>query len=227
MSASVGAVFEAIDTNHDGVISMQEFEAATVGSVRAPATYVINPTSTYMAPQTYVSQPAATYISSPQTYVASPASYTLPVTYSTPQTVTGSISYSAPLTVSAPLPISEPVGSEKTVVTLAAGEKVMYTARHDGQKYAATLVERNAGGWLLKLDVDGGVKEVPDFEIWRIGGLASGEEKSKDTAAEASKAGAPARAGAPEMAHAGAPEKAPEKKEKKSKKVSSKKRGCC
>eukprot|EP00929_Paragymnodinium_shiwhaense_P122185 TRINITY_DN947_c0_g1_i5.p2 TRINITY_DN947_c0_g1~~TRINITY_DN947_c0_g1_i5.p2 ORF type:complete len:216 (+),score=71.90 TRINITY_DN947_c0_g1_i5:88-735(+) len=215
MSAAVGAVFEAIDTNHDGVISNQEFEAATVGSafapVKAPATYVINPTPTY-APQTYISQPTTTYISQPQTYV-SPVAYSSPVTYSA-----GSISYSAPMTVSAPLPITEAVESEKTVVTLAAGEHVMYTARHDGQKYAATLVERSAAGWLLKLDVDGGVKEVPDFEIWRIGSSEETASKSRSAAVEACRSGAPEEADEKPSA---------EKKEKKSKKVSSKKRGCC
>lgn len=176
--AAAAAAFATIDQNHDGVIDQSEFAAAVAPVVveevvAAPATYVIQPTT--------IAQPYTVSY-------AQPATYTLPATY----TVGESISYAQPQTFT--------VGETTSVLTLSPGTRVVYTARHDSSEYPGVIQERNAAGWLLKLDIDGGVKEVMDSEMWRV---------TLET--ETPTAPAPA---------------APVK-EKKSKKVKSSKKGCC
>jgi len=139
---AAAAVFEAIDTNHDGVISKEEFEAAV-----APAGVT-----------EVVTVPAATYVVQPETYAAAPVeSYT----YAAPEIV-----YESPLTYTEGAIYT--VGETTTVLTLSPGTRVKYTARHDGQQYPGVVTERSVMGWILQLDVDGGLKEVADAEVWRL-----------------------------------------------------------
>lgn len=171
------AAFATIDQNHDGVIDQSEFAAAVAPVVveevvAAPATYVIQPTT--------IAQPYT------MTY-AQPPTYTMPATY----TVGESISYAQPQTFT--------VGETTSVLTLSPGTRVVYTARHDSSEYPGVIQERNAAGWLLKLDIDGGVKEVIDSEMWRV--TLETETTTAPTAAPV--------------------------KMKKSKKVSKKSKGCC
>eukprot|EP00929_Paragymnodinium_shiwhaense_P011354 TRINITY_DN11695_c0_g1_i4.p1 TRINITY_DN11695_c0_g1~~TRINITY_DN11695_c0_g1_i4.p1 ORF type:complete len:189 (+),score=38.17 TRINITY_DN11695_c0_g1_i4:180-746(+) len=63
---------------------------------------------------------------------------------------------------------SGPGAFQHPVIMLTAGMRVIYTSRSNGQKYPASVVERTQAGWLLQLDVDGGLKEVEDVEIWRV-----------------------------------------------------------
>eukprot|EP00929_Paragymnodinium_shiwhaense_P124456 TRINITY_DN9_c0_g2_i1.p1 TRINITY_DN9_c0_g2~~TRINITY_DN9_c0_g2_i1.p1 ORF type:complete len:296 (-),score=73.53 TRINITY_DN9_c0_g2_i1:279-1088(-) len=269
MSTTAATAFEAIDVNHDGVISQAEFAGAlATGSiavtspviysspiVSAPATYVTaapattitraapvytspvttsvaapvtmsvaapvatsiaapvfaEPVVTQSAPVTYISSPQPVTTPAPVTYISSPTSYTtapMPVTYiSTPTAI----------------PAAAPTGA----LTLYPGLRIIYTSKTTGTDYPGEIVERNGAGWLIKLDVDGGVKEVPDLDLLRI----KPESPAGETGTAASTA-APAHGAAP-AAHAAAPADKPaaapvkEAKEKKSKKVSTKKKGCC
>merc|ERR1719321_2618870 len=102
-----------------------------------------------------------------------------------------------------------PAAPAGKVVTLMAGSRIVYESRTTGEMYPGSIVERNAGGWLIKLDIDGGVKEVVDAEMWRV-------NLPEDVPADV------LETGATEGAPAAAPVKA-----KKSKKVSKKSKGCC
>merc|ERR1719440_211845 len=84
-----------------------------------------------------------------------------PVTYSAAAPVFTGGSTTVPAATSMVVPSG-------TTLTLMKGARVIYTSKTTGEEYAGSVVERNAAGWLLKLDVDGGVKEVVDAEMWRV-----------------------------------------------------------
>eukprot|EP00929_Paragymnodinium_shiwhaense_P016556 TRINITY_DN124991_c0_g1_i1.p1 TRINITY_DN124991_c0_g1~~TRINITY_DN124991_c0_g1_i1.p1 ORF type:complete len:209 (+),score=35.17 TRINITY_DN124991_c0_g1_i1:59-628(+) len=65
---------------------------------------------------------------------------------------------------------------QQPLIILTPDMRVIYTSRSTGQKFSATVVERTRTGWLLQLDVDGGIKEVDDIDIWRLEYAVSGEE---------------------------------------------------
>jgi len=185
MSAAAAA-FAAIDANHDGVVDQAEFAAA----VAAPAVTYSSSVPVAAPANTYVINPTPiTYAASPITYAAAPAT---------------SVIYGGSTVV----PAAAPAGK---VVTLMAGSRIVYESRTTGEMYPGSIVERNAGGWLIKLDVDGGVKEVADSDMWRV-------NLPDDVPSDVLVTGAETAEAAP----AAAPVKA-----KKSKKVSKKSKGCC
>merc|ERR1719409_1819220 len=125
--------------------------------------------------------------------------YAAPVTYAAAPT---SVVYGGSSTIAPAAPAGK-------VVTLMAGSRIVYESRTTGEMYPGSIVERNAGGWLIKLDIDGGVKEVADSDMWRVN---LPEDVPSDVL----------MTGATEAAPAAAPVKS-----KKSKKVSKKSKGCC
>jgi hypothetical protein len=78
------SAFDALDRNHDGVITPAEFNAVQ-GSTSMPTTTFAAPAVTYAAPalQTYAA-PVTTY--------AAPAMMTEPVAFAAPATTSGSAS---------------------------------------------------------------------------------------------------------------------------------------
>lgn len=144
--------------------------------------------------------PAVTYttgsVSAPaNTYVLQPSSVLAPAYTTT--TAAPVITYGASTSVLA--------APTQKIVTLMPGSRIVYTARSTGEKYPGSVVERNAAGWLIKLDIDGGVKEVVDADMWRV----DAEESAAPTEAPST----------------ATPAAAPVKKKKS--KSSKKSKGCC
>jgi hypothetical protein len=165
---AAAATFEAIDANHDGVITQQEFAAAVGGEVVQEAPVIMQEVQ-YVQPATYVIEPQ------PATYVIEPS----PMTYLAPE------SY---VTYDPSAPVYYMAGAETTTpaLVLTMGTRVVYTSRSNGQKYPATVLERSPIGWFLQLDIDGGLKEVEDAEIWRV--EYEGVETVEETPAAPAKA---------------------------------------
>eukprot|EP00929_Paragymnodinium_shiwhaense_P100787 TRINITY_DN6337_c0_g1_i2.p1 TRINITY_DN6337_c0_g1~~TRINITY_DN6337_c0_g1_i2.p1 ORF type:complete len:245 (-),score=66.30 TRINITY_DN6337_c0_g1_i2:268-924(-) len=218
MSAALAATFESTDRNHDGVVSTEKVAAALAPEVEAMALVGEQPVETSAEQPGLLTEQPLVVTEQPVAVTEQPAvlTYTAPTyvqpsyVYSAPQPYV----YSAPQTYvySAQQVYSPAV--EKPFITLTAGLRVVYTSRSNGQKYPGTVMERIPTGWLLKLDVDGGLKEVEDVEVWRV--------EYETTAVE--------QAAAPENDTANHTNKeiAGLAKEKKSKKAkASKGKGCC
>jgi len=154
------------------VVVEEVIAPGVIEEVVAPV--VVQGGSVAAAPATYVINPVSTI-----------GSTTVPV-------ATGSVAYY----VSSGGDYSQ--YADQKVVSLAVGDRVVYQSKTLDQKFPGEVVQRNAAGWLLKLDCDGGVKEVVDAEMWRVEKEGVVEVKTEEKKV---------------------------KKEKKSKK--SKKRGCC
>eukprot|EP00929_Paragymnodinium_shiwhaense_P083247 TRINITY_DN44289_c0_g1_i1.p1 TRINITY_DN44289_c0_g1~~TRINITY_DN44289_c0_g1_i1.p1 ORF type:complete len:311 (+),score=86.90 TRINITY_DN44289_c0_g1_i1:60-992(+) len=58
--------------------------------------------------------------------------------------------------------------AEYPIITLAVGDRVLYTAAADGQRHSATVVERKAASWVIEFDVDSALQDVCDTEVWRL-----------------------------------------------------------
>eukprot|EP00929_Paragymnodinium_shiwhaense_P121449 TRINITY_DN93671_c0_g1_i1.p1 TRINITY_DN93671_c0_g1~~TRINITY_DN93671_c0_g1_i1.p1 ORF type:complete len:185 (+),score=55.90 TRINITY_DN93671_c0_g1_i1:78-632(+) len=154
MSASATAVYAAID--HDRAFDKEGPADASEEPVVASEQLVLPSEEASGA----ASQPAVV------TYVQPNYSYAAPLTY---------IYKASPLLAPA---------AEHPVITLAAGMRVVYTSRSNSQRYPATVLQRLPTGYLLQLDVDGGLKEVEDVEIWRVEyELADAEKAAEETAA--------------------------------------------
>jgi len=197
MSAQAVA-FAAIDANHDGVITQAEFAAATAPVVYAQPTYVTSAAPVYSsAPVQYITS-ASELPEAPIVYKTAPQTYSTsaPVAYSTPAPVTYSTmmpaaAYSSPVTYLAP-----------AMDTYAPGQRITYTSITTGQTFPGSVVDMYTdGGCQVKLDIDGGVKDVDPDQMFRV----KPEAASADTTPAAV---------------------AVTKKAKKSK-VSKKSKGCC
>eukprot|EP00929_Paragymnodinium_shiwhaense_P005815 TRINITY_DN10821_c0_g1_i1.p1 TRINITY_DN10821_c0_g1~~TRINITY_DN10821_c0_g1_i1.p1 ORF type:complete len:226 (+),score=52.86 TRINITY_DN10821_c0_g1_i1:91-678(+) len=195
MSAAAVATPVSADVNHDVVLGMDgqlQEGAASADVVHAPSVQ-LEPIASPTGPSVAVmeQQPLIRMYVQP-TYVQPGYSYSAPQPYT---------SYDA-------LPFVP--GEEQQIITLVAGMRVVYTSRSNSQKYAGTVLQRTPAGWLLKLDVDSGVKEVEDVEVWRLQYETSDvvEEEHNSSQEKALKSG-------------------PVKSKKAAKKVSNKKKGCC
>ncbi|CAK0853595.1 unnamed protein product, partial [Prorocentrum cordatum] len=101
---SAAAAFDAIDRNHDGVITREEFAAVgnfiqqqpvtaslPTATLAPTVTYAAAPTMTYTAaaPVTYVTSPGVQYATAPAMEPAQPVTYAGPsepmVTYAAPE----------------------------------------------------------------------------------------------------------------------------------------------
>eukprot|EP00929_Paragymnodinium_shiwhaense_P005817 TRINITY_DN10821_c0_g1_i4.p2 TRINITY_DN10821_c0_g1~~TRINITY_DN10821_c0_g1_i4.p2 ORF type:complete len:220 (+),score=58.28 TRINITY_DN10821_c0_g1_i4:73-660(+) len=195
MSAAAVATPVSMDVNHDVVVGISgqlQEAAASADVVHAPSVQ-LEPIASPTGPSVAVmeQQPLIRMYVQP-TYVQPAYSYAAPQP---------STSYDAALPF---VP-----GEEQPIITLVAGMRVVYTSRSNSQKYAGTVLQRTPAGWLLKLDVDSGVKEVEDVEVWRL------QYETTDVVQEE---------------HSSSQEKALTSgpvKSKKARKVSSKKKGCC
>eukprot|EP00929_Paragymnodinium_shiwhaense_P118815 TRINITY_DN90719_c0_g1_i1.p1 TRINITY_DN90719_c0_g1~~TRINITY_DN90719_c0_g1_i1.p1 ORF type:complete len:190 (+),score=61.93 TRINITY_DN90719_c0_g1_i1:205-774(+) len=159
MSAAAAAATSAAI---DGVLDKQEFEAAISASQETSAHVTESPVIVLEQPVA-VAEPAADEEEQPVIEARQPAV----LTYVQPTYVYG--------------PLYTP-GEEHSLITLTVGMRVVYTSRSNSQKYPATVVQRVPTGYLLKLDVDGGIKEVEDAEIWRVECEAESAEQSSQEA---------------------------------------------
>eukprot|EP00929_Paragymnodinium_shiwhaense_P015736 TRINITY_DN123838_c0_g1_i1.p1 TRINITY_DN123838_c0_g1~~TRINITY_DN123838_c0_g1_i1.p1 ORF type:complete len:213 (-),score=66.26 TRINITY_DN123838_c0_g1_i1:254-892(-) len=178
---SAAATFPAIDANCDGVLDKQEFAGAAVMATAAEReeeeeagsrlvgdedVVVVNDEPVVMEQSIALEDAAAVTTRHPAV-----------VTYVQPSYV-----YSAPQTyVYNPLP-APAAALEHPLITLTAGMRVVYTSRSNSQKYAGTVLQRVPTGYLLKLDVDGGLKEIEDVEVWRLEYEAAPEYEAEDLA---------------------------------------------
>eukprot|EP00929_Paragymnodinium_shiwhaense_P023360 TRINITY_DN1463_c1_g1_i1.p1 TRINITY_DN1463_c1_g1~~TRINITY_DN1463_c1_g1_i1.p1 ORF type:complete len:224 (+),score=53.90 TRINITY_DN1463_c1_g1_i1:77-673(+) len=158
-AAAAAATFSAMDANHDGVVDKQEF-AAAISVDEEAAEYVTGAPVVVLAPSVAASEAPVAVAEAAVMETRQPAV----VTYVQPTYVCR-----APQTYAAcnPGPVYTP-GEEHPLITLTSGMRVVYTSRSNSQKYHATVMQRVPTGYLLKLDVDGGIKEVEDVEIWRV-----------------------------------------------------------
>merc|ERR1711957_151485 len=102
LSADMSASFNAIDSNHDGVITRSEFNAAMQGSVNGdPVSFAAAPVTYTSAPMTYAA-PAATYATAEPTYTAAAQTYAAPAMYAAPTYTAAAQTYAAPATYSMP-----------------------------------------------------------------------------------------------------------------------------
>eukprot|EP00929_Paragymnodinium_shiwhaense_P005816 TRINITY_DN10821_c0_g1_i2.p1 TRINITY_DN10821_c0_g1~~TRINITY_DN10821_c0_g1_i2.p1 ORF type:complete len:197 (+),score=60.44 TRINITY_DN10821_c0_g1_i2:69-659(+) len=196
MSAAAVATPVSMEINHDVVVGMDgqlQVCAASADVVHAPSVQLMEPIASppFSSVAVMEQQPVVRMYVQP-TYVQPGYSYAAPQPYT---------SYDA-------LPFVP--GEEQPIITLVAGMRVVYTSRSNSQKYAGTVLQRTPAGWLLKLDVDSGVKEVEDVEVWRLQYETSDvvEEEHNSSQEKALKSG-------------------PVKSKKAAKKVSNKKKGCC
>eukprot|EP00929_Paragymnodinium_shiwhaense_P013013 TRINITY_DN120878_c0_g1_i1.p2 TRINITY_DN120878_c0_g1~~TRINITY_DN120878_c0_g1_i1.p2 ORF type:complete len:221 (-),score=76.87 TRINITY_DN120878_c0_g1_i1:257-865(-) len=158
MSAAATATFAAMDTGLDVLADQQaEQQRSRAATEQPPAVANEEPAAVFEQvvaatelPGVVLEQPAAAAGLTPlqplptYVYAAPPQSYI----------------YNA-------VPALAPA-AEQPLITLTAGMRVVYTSRSNSQKYPATVLQRIPTGYLLKLDVDGGLKEVEDVEVWRV-----------------------------------------------------------
>eukprot|EP00929_Paragymnodinium_shiwhaense_P079338 TRINITY_DN4129_c0_g1_i2.p1 TRINITY_DN4129_c0_g1~~TRINITY_DN4129_c0_g1_i2.p1 ORF type:complete len:201 (-),score=54.26 TRINITY_DN4129_c0_g1_i2:282-884(-) len=169
------SAFAAMDANHDGVVDKQEFAAAVSAGDMSVASLAEASVVVVEQPLA-VTEPLVAALEQPVVETRQPVvlTYVQP-TYvpSVPQAY-----------VCSPGPVYTP-GEEHPLITLTTGMRVVYTSRSNGQKYPATVLQRIPTGYLLKLDVDGGIKEIEDAEMWRLEGEADGSEQSSEQSTQA------------------------------------------
>eukprot|EP00929_Paragymnodinium_shiwhaense_P124454 TRINITY_DN9_c0_g1_i1.p1 TRINITY_DN9_c0_g1~~TRINITY_DN9_c0_g1_i1.p1 ORF type:complete len:220 (-),score=40.60 TRINITY_DN9_c0_g1_i1:91-702(-) len=203
MSASAVTPLIAAQPKQDGrtsgsVTVVQQPAIVTAAATSAPIVASMPAATGYATLKpTYLPQPGRMV-----TYTAAPSAPSRPATLVMP----------APAVTHPPVPTHPPA-----TLVLVAGARVVYLSKSTGQKFAGSVAERTSTGWLIKLDVDGGLKEVPDSEMFRV---------ELESAAEPP-AHMPAIAEEPGKSKAAAPVvgTAPVKSKKKSAKKSTK--GCC
>eukprot|EP00929_Paragymnodinium_shiwhaense_P079339 TRINITY_DN4129_c0_g1_i3.p1 TRINITY_DN4129_c0_g1~~TRINITY_DN4129_c0_g1_i3.p1 ORF type:complete len:199 (-),score=59.87 TRINITY_DN4129_c0_g1_i3:282-878(-) len=164
------STFAAMDANRDCVIDKPEFAAAVSAEQVSPASLAEAPAVVV------VEEPVAfteAFVEVPEQPLLETRRQPAVMTYVQPTYVS-----SVPQTyVCSPGPAYTP-GEAHPLITLTAGMRVVYTSRSNGQKYPATVLQRIPTGYLLKLDVDGGIKEIEDAEMWRLEGETDGSEQS-------------------------------------------------
>jgi len=152
----------------------QATHAVKVHPAARPAAPVTTSTSVSMS----ASLPAGIIVPSRQQAVSSvslaPTAATAPapvITQSGPGSPKGTVQLSGGslgTSVAHPVPTGTTISRKPSV--LSAGQRVMYTARSNGQRYPGRIIGRLGGyatGWRLALDC-GDLKEVTDSDSWRI-----------------------------------------------------------
>eukprot|EP00929_Paragymnodinium_shiwhaense_P001504 TRINITY_DN101732_c0_g1_i1.p2 TRINITY_DN101732_c0_g1~~TRINITY_DN101732_c0_g1_i1.p2 ORF type:complete len:212 (-),score=29.03 TRINITY_DN101732_c0_g1_i1:93-671(-) len=52
--------------------------------------------------------------------------------------------------------------------SIHVGQRIVYNSRSTAARYPGRVHERNAAGCVIMLDIDGGVKQIEESELWRL-----------------------------------------------------------
>eukprot|EP00929_Paragymnodinium_shiwhaense_P076664 TRINITY_DN39453_c0_g1_i1.p1 TRINITY_DN39453_c0_g1~~TRINITY_DN39453_c0_g1_i1.p1 ORF type:complete len:240 (+),score=32.78 TRINITY_DN39453_c0_g1_i1:65-721(+) len=150
--AAAAATFQAIDADHEGVSHQQEFAAQGRDALIVVAE---QPVAADQQPEVVIEQ---TTVTEYRAVLTAP-----PIVLQYAQPRSASIAPPSYVYAAARVP-----ASEHPFISLSGGTRIVYTSRSNGRKYPGTVLRRIPGGYVIKLDVDGGLKEVEDIELWRV-----------------------------------------------------------